>query len=272
MKKQELIQKYLKEPIKAGDVVYVKGLGSKNEEAFNNTTTVLEVGENDIVYKDRGSIKRVGLENVKKRTYEIGANPFKPYNRNIQTVNYNLDSVLFKLGILKGTRKENYTTKKGFNIKVTNFDPFVELNGTKQYYQRPLVWTLEDKQNLIHSIYNNLSCGKILIRERSFDWQHSRDNKEDCYWYDIVDGKQRLSTLKEFLNNEFADRNGNYYEDLSDLAQHRLTDHQLFTYQEMGENTTDEEVLEQFLLLNFAGVPQSTEHLSFVEKLLKYEQ
>ena len=52
-------------------------------------------------------------------------------------------------------------------------EPFVIINGKKSYYQRPLVWELEDKQLLIESIYNSVDCGKILIRLKG--WEELRD-------------------------------------------------------------------------------------------------
>ena len=61
---------------------------------------------------------------------------------------------------------------------------------------------------------------------------------------------------------------GNYFEDLSEQAQRRLTNNQLISYSELPEKTTDEEVLKQFLRLNFSGVPQSQEHLDYIKSLL----
>ena len=61
---------------------------------------------------------------------------------------------------------------------------------------------------------------------------------------------------------------GNYHKDLSDQAQRRLLNHQLFSYAELPENTPDVEILRQFLRLNFSGVPQSQEHLEYVKSLL----
>ncbi len=257
--REDQILEFEKEPIKTGDDIYVG----------KEIHTVLKV-ENDMVFyqKYRSEIQ-ISISEVRKFTGHIGYNPFKDTFRNIETINFTLESILSRLGSLKGYEKTIYKTKKGFDIKPVNFNPFVELNGEKEFYQRPLVWSLEDKQNLIHSIYNRLSCGKIVIRNRGWNWLESRDNEDECYWTDVVDGKQRLNTIVEFMNNEFPDKNGVYYNDFSSVSKRKFTDHQLFTYQEMNDTCTDEEVLEQFLLVNFAGVVQSEDHLQFVEKILK---
>jgi hypothetical protein len=274
MKKQQLIEEYLKQPIQVGEYVYIKGLGSQNKEVYFNSAKVIRVEDNGqtIVYKYGRMEKKTHVSNTKKVTYNIGVDPIdESLWRKVENINFTLESVLFKLGIFEEEFKSEYTTKRGFKIKNTNFNPFVEVEGEKKFYQRPFVWTLEEMQALIHSIYNRVSCGKIVIRERGWDWLHERELDEECYWYDIVDGKQRLTTMQKFLNNEFSDKFGNFYSDLSDNAQRKLLDHQLFSYAEMKESVTDEDVLKQFLSINFAGVPQSIEHINYVEKLLKDE-
>ena len=274
MKKKQLIEQYLKEPIKVGDAVYVKGLGSQDKEAWSNITTVLAVEDDGqtIVYTEYKSPVKTSVENVKKFLGDIGANPIdETMWRKVENVNYTLESVLFTLGLgaKKTHREEKYTTNKGFLIKNCNFNPFVEINGEKKYFQRDFVWTLEEMQALVHSIYNRVDCGKIVVRERGWKWLRERELEEDCYWYDVVDGKQRLTTIHKFLNNEFTDKLGNYFEDLSTQAQHKFLDHQLFSYSRLSEDATDEDVLKQFLSINFAGVPQSKEHIEYVESLLR---
>lgn len=272
MKKQELIEKYLAEPIKAGDVVYIKGMGSQDSNSWFNSTKVIRLEDEGqtIVYKEHRSESKTDISNVKKYTGDIGANPIdETLWRKVQNVNFSLESILFKFGIVDGTYKTDYKTDKGFPIKVLNVNPFVEIGGEKKYYQRPFVWTLDEMQALIHSVYNRIECGKIVIRERGWKWLHSREDENECYWYDVVDGKQRLTTLQKFLNNEFADKLGNYFEDLSKQAQNQFTNHHLFSYNEMSESVTDEDVLKQFLSINFTGVPQSIEHINYVESLLK---
>ena len=59
-------------------------------------------------------------------------------------------------------------------------------------------------------------------------------NETDLAFKDIIDGKQRLNTIGEFLNNKFQDSHGNYFNDLSAFAQHKFTDHQLMQYAEMA--------------------------------------
>lgn len=85
---------------------------------------------------------------------------------------------------------------------------------------------------------------------------------------DIADGKQKLHAVKSFIDGEYPDLNGNYYCDLSDQAQRKLVSNQLISYSELPENTKDEDVLRQFLRLNFAGVPQSQSHLDYIKSLL----
>jgi hypothetical protein len=271
MKREELIEEYLAQPIKEEDIVYIKGMGSQDKSSYHNATAVLRVEDEGqtIVYREHRSESKTDISNVKKYTGDIGANPIdETLWRKVQSVNFNLDSILFKLGVIEGSHKNSYKTDKGFPIKVLNVNPFVEIGGEKKYYQRPFVWTLDEMQALIHSIYNRIECGKIVIRERSWKWLHSREDENECYWYDVVDGKQRLTTLQKFLNNEFTDKFGNYFEDLSEHAQNKFTNHQLFSYNEMNESVTDEDVVKQFLSINFAGVPQSIEHINYVESLL----
>lgn len=269
--KQELIDEYLAKPIEVGDKVYIRGLGSQNKNAFFNVAEVIRLEDdgNTIVYKEHSTEYKVNINDVKKFTHYIGSNPFDDSLwRKSNNVNFSLESIIHNVGIAPWSEEDKYTTKKGFVIKSSNFNPFVEF-PEKKYYQRDFVWGLDDMQSLIHSIYNGISCGKIVVRERSWAWNELRETADECAFLDIVDGKQRLTAIQKFLNNEYPDRFGNFYKDLSDNAQHKLLDNQLFSYSEMSESTTDEDVLKQFLSINFTGKPQSVEHINYVESILK---
>lgn len=233
--KENMIEEYLREPIKPGERVLVRGLGSQNKTTYFGDTEVHSLAEDDgiyiIEYRKKTLIKK---EDWRKSTYHIGYDPFPKQKDLILSLNFTLKSVLFELDIIKKGR-EKY--KEGdVTIEECNWNPYVFINGEKRYYQRDFVWTEDDKKNLIDSIYNNIDCGKILIRKRSFKEIATQVKKgeTEVAFNDIVDGKQRLKAMKDFMENKFTDSNGYFYKDLSNAAQQRLVNHQLFSYSEFN--------------------------------------
>lgn len=262
MTKEEKIEQYLKEPLKIGDNIFVQGLGSKDKSSWFSSTNVVDIIEG-IPYIQEYNKKRPVTEQWKKSVHHIGINPFSNDYDKVRSVNFQLESIIDLL-----YRDDKYDINNTV-IKASSDNPFVFVNGDKKYYQRPLCWSLEDKQLLIDSIYNYVDCGKILIRNRGWrELEKLEKEGHELAWKDIVDGKQRLNAVKAFMDNEFADSSGNYFKDLSTVAQRKLTSNQLFSYSELPENTPDDTVIRQFLKLNFAGVPQSKEHLEYVKSLL----
>ena len=55
-------------------------------------------------------------------------------------------------------------------------------------------WSLEQKQMLIDSLYNDYDIPKIYLRI---------DEKDPNIWW-LIDGQQRLTAINEFINNKFA--------------------------------------------------------------------
>lgn len=263
MTKQEKIEQYLKEPLKTGDIIYVQGLGSQDKSSWSSTTSVVDIIDGVPYIQEHRTKTKVEEGKWKKWLGHLGANPFPDTWDRIDNISFTLESVIFQLF------KEDRYDIKGTPIHASNDNPFVFIDGEKKYYQRPLVWSLQDKQLLIESIYNNVDCGKILVRNRGWkELEELQKGGHDLAWKDIVDGKQRVNAIKDFLDDKFPDMHGNYHKDLSDQAQRRLLNHQLFSYAELPENTPDVEILRQFLRLNFSGVPQSQEHLEYVKSLL----
>ena len=124
---------------------------------------------------------------------------------------------------------------------------------------------------MIESIYRGIDCGKIVVREHDFVEVEKKMKSGDMEiaFYDIIDGKQRLNALYGFLTDEFPDKNGKYYSDFSSLAKRKFDDITCFTLARMGKNTTDEDIIKVFLLVNFAGKQMSSEHLDYVGKILE---
>lgn len=65
--------------------------------------------------------------------------------------------------------------------------------------QRSLVWERTRKTNLIESLILSYPVPQVYARRIV-----GKENKKGDSIYFILDGKQRLSTIKEFLNDEFA--------------------------------------------------------------------
>ena len=76
-------------------------------------------------------------------------------------------------------------------------------------YQRGYVWDDKDRENLIDSIFNNIKIGEFALNHLS-----DKEWEEKGFSYEIVDGKQRLSTLIAFYENRFPYK-GYYFNDLS---------------------------------------------------------
>lgn len=274
-KKQLLYDAITSTPIVVGETVGVKGkfLSSVSNSEFEKSCTVVEIldEENLMVRETEGRgyhPVKVSIANVSRNLYQVGANPFDRKIHNVRTVNFNLESILFNLDVLGDKGRD--TVIKGVHVKEMNWNPYVyNKKGKKEYYQRPFVWTVKDNQLLVESIYAGIECGRVLIRKRSWKEIEKQiaNGEKHVAFQDIVDGKQRLNALRGFIKNEFPDLQGNYFNDLSDMSQHHFVDNQLIGYAEMPEESKDDEVLEQFLKVNFAGVPQSLEHIEFVRKI-----
>jgi len=67
-------------------------------------------------------------------------------------------------------------------------------------YQRKLVWTLPEKQNLVGSVLRELPIPAVLLAER------------DGGTYEIIDGLQRLHTLMSFVETSFATEDDLYFD------------------------------------------------------------
>lgn len=245
-----------------------------NMDENNVNVKVIKVNKKTLivlteVHWDKIEYKINKTDVVSRNLWEIGADPFDEKFDTIRIVAFQLSSVIMSCDLLNDRREESIKMS-GVTLKEMNWNPYVfDKDGKKQYYQRNFCWSLKDKQLLIESIYNSVDCGKILIRKHGWNKLEklAKEGEKELAFKDIVDGKQRLKAIQEFIENKFSDIHGNYFGDLSNKAQHEFVNHQLFSYAEMPESTTDEEVVYQFLKMNFTGVPQSQEHLDYVKEI-----
>lgn len=284
--KKELIEEYLKEPLKKGDMVnlYESKSYSSNRTLLENldkskierhTYEVLRVvNDGAIEVESRyNSNKEIVLNEfvANKLHRHIGVNPFpkKMWQQDVRFTNRDLEGILYMIGYDRHTFNMRGELFGKIDVQELNWNPYFLKNGEKIYYQRDFVWSLNDKQLLIESIINGIEIGKILIRKRSFEWiekQLKLGNLEVAF-KDIVDGKQRLNAILGFVQNEFCDIRGYFYEDYSDNAKYKFMNFMGVSFGEMGEKCTDEDVKETFLGINYAGVQMSQEHLEYVKQI-----
>lgn len=135
-------------------------------------------------------------------------------------------------------------------------------------YQRPYVWGEKEQQQFLNSLFNEKPIGSLSVVEES--------HKEDREYIEVVDGRQRLTTLMMFFDSEIS-YNGYYWKDL-DIIEKRYIRNIKFPmlYLSMKGSTKDDMVpmkvkLEYFHGVNFSGVPQSEEHRIEIEKMLEKE-
>lgn len=129
-------------------------------------------------------------------------------------------------------------------------------------FQRAHVWTKE--QSIAYIEY--LLRGGVSARDFYFNcagWNSS--NTSDVIV--IVDGKQRLNALLEFLNNEMPVF-GVFYRDYEDELR-MSTDHVTF---HINDLETTREVLIWYLEMNTGGVVHTKKELDKVRRMLEEEQ
>ena len=153
-----------------------------------------------------------------------------------------------------------------------HFDTDVYLEKYKMNLQRPYVWTYPQQNAFIQSIlYEKLITPVVVIA-------HSVSNKpfgEQIYY--VIDGKQRLTTVHKFLNNEFPVEIGSekyFYKDFDDelkLYFNRNLDRMeaIFYYSYPDNPITDDEKIQIFNFYNFTGTQQAEEHKIKLQGLLK---
>ena len=173
---------------------------------------------------------------------------------------------LQKLGGFQGLRKISHSSNQitiVHNLEsefISNkyahewdFDIFLPKYGMN--LQRPYVWTLLQQQELIWSMILGRSIPPSVVIYN----EHKR--------YEVIDGKQRIITIKRFLNNEFPiiiDGEEVYYKDLDADTHYQISyrnslDGEIY-YSYDDAKITDDQKIALFNFYNFAGTPQEAEH------------
>ena len=133
-----------------------------------------------------------------------------------------------------------------------DFDPF---------YQRDYVWSQEQKKSYIE----NLFVGKANIELHLIQLPFGSSD----FYYEILDGKQRLSTIKDFLQDKIKIFDNVKYSELhkSDKKNFNLLRVNVTEYSSLEDKIDDKTKIELFLEINELGTKMSEEHLEKIRKI-----
>lgn len=254
------ITTWVNSPISDGDTFYLKNKPGKFSALGARGTLMIysTAPKND----DRQTIEISDPNIYKKPEDWCGVNPFLA-----QTIRFNALAFEGICSII-GYNTRTKTWEDGGDMPYFNWNPFFIINGKRVHYQRGYVWSLQQKQALINTVYRNLECGRIILKINNLNLVQTMYKKgyTDFAARDIVDGKQRLSTLIEFVEDKFQDEHGNYFSELSNTAQRHFYRYSGMICGEMDEYSSNEQVCDAFLNNAVAGTPISQEHIDFMTK------
>ena len=145
-----------------------------------------------------------------------------------------------------------------------DFDVFLPSKGIN--LQRDLVWTVEQKSALILTILRDQKIPPIVVV------QNDKDESRKYNWQ-VIDGKQRMTTLFGYLKNEFPIVHEDveyFFNDLPEDCQE-----QIIRYDEISIDVhysyddapiTDRTKIDLFEEINWLGTPQDINHLNNLKK------
>lgn len=155
---------------------------------------------------------------------------------------------------------------------VLDFEVF--LPSINKNLQRDLVWTLEQKQSIVLSVFKETHIPAICV----IHIKEQAGNLTKGVTIQVIDGKQRLTSMLGFYKNEFpivVKGNEYYFKDLSESLQKQYARYNPLTniaysyiYKD-GDKTAfidDQAKIDWFEMINFAGTPQDIEHLNSLKK------
>jgi hypothetical protein len=170
-------------------------------------------------------------------------------------------------------KKYKHSVNKGLSFHILgrleeganwDFDVFLPTKGLN--LQRDLVWTVEQKSALIITILRDQKIPPIVVVQNDKD-------KSLKYNWQVIDGKQRMTTLFGYLKNEFPiiyEGTEYFFNDLPEDCQRQIKMYSEIRidvhYSYDDAPITDQTKIDLFEEINWLGTPQDINHLTKLKK------
>jgi len=152
------------------------------------------------------------------------------------------------------SRVKNLTERK------LDFDVF--LPSLNMNLQREKVWNLTQKRELIMSVFLERYIPSVCLMSLI-----DGDGVSEADVIQVIDGKQRLTTFIDFLNDEFSinlEGMEFYFSELPEDYSRAIAYYEIksqVAYEQFERRFTDKDKIDWFSRINFFGTPQDIEHL-----------
>lgn len=153
-------------------------------------------------------------------------------------------------------------------VRKYDFDIFLEDYGCN--LQRPYVWETVQQTEFLISLLQEKPIESVIVINKMLDF----DDKNTVI--EVIDGKQRLLTIKKFLDGEIGIHLPDrvlYYKDFDKDAKNFFTSRvnrltATVYYEDPEIKISDADKIRLFNYYNFAGTPQTAEHKNHLRELL----
>lgn len=183
-------------------------------------------------------------------------------------IEQNGDKLTFKRNAIKKDTMSQHLMSLIFSYNSRTEKYGLDDNGSNGFFpafQRDLVWTLEQKRNLIYSIMEGLPIGTFYINRGIFTKEGDLaidEEKMELLDNIMYDGQQRFTTIQDFLAGKFTiEVDGNEYsiKDFDNTLYSHIESYLVSVVETNFDNY--EELVDYYIKINRGGTMHTDEDI-----------